>query len=191
MSVNRIVKFDRRMFKRNLQSPNKRLARIHSRLRFITRNFSASSIVARITAFLFYSTLALSFNFFFRAKTRIGRIFFSQLINCSLIQIQALELEIRTIRTFDFGTFIKIKTEPFHRTQNNLSVFISRTRKIGVFNSKDKLATRRASISSIIYSGPRTSNMKHASWRWRKTDSNTFIFLGHENPLLNKFSYKY
>ena len=181
VAIHGVVELDGAMVLGHLQAPHMRLTCVDARLRFFGGKRTAGAVVARIAALGFLGSLALGVERFLRAEARVHRAALFELLQGSLVGVEALGLLVGAEITAHLGALVPIEAEPAHSAQNDLRVFLGGALGIGVLDAQHERAARGASKRPVVNSRAGATDMKLARWRRRETNAHARGRICHTN----------
>ena len=72
----------------------------------------------------------------------------------------------------DFRTLVPVKTQPAHRAQDDLSVFVGRTGGVGIVDAQDEGAAIGAGKCPVVDGGTSAADVQLAGGRRCEADAN-------------------
>ena len=115
----------------------------------------------------------------FVAKTVIGFALCNEFFRIFFIEIEALALHVRPVRTAFIAALVPVDAEPCHRIVQILNKFFVVARTVGIFESQNKFAALRTRKKIIEQRGANTADMLHPRRRW--SVANTYFVFHNES----------
>jgi hypothetical protein len=87
------------------------------------------------------------------------------------INIEALGLKIRPVRTANLWTLIPSQAKPFESVDCSLDIFRGNTIGIGILDAKDELAAGVTRVRPIKERGTNIADVQISGGRWREANA--------------------
>lgn len=185
MAVYGIVELDGPVVFGNFKAPYVGFACIDAVLCFFRANAATGAVVAGIAAFGLFGFGALCSDFFLSAETGIYGALFLQLLKSCLVGVEAFGLQVRTELAANFGAFIPIQPQPFHRAQDDLLVFLGGALGIGVLDAENEGAAHGTGERPVIDSSACSADVQLAGRRGGEADANRLRLVCHQAHFLS------